>query len=422
MNIIRRSSLPASRKVRPPKFLHRDSGPHKEKGGGRPEGVGDSAGAAPRGATRHIRLRLPEAETYAVGDHLAVYARNRPDLVDAVIARLGLEADALVQPRGEPALFGHLPLGHAVSVRRLLTDFIELREPGTRRSVARLLDHVGCPHTRGRIEALLADEAAFHAAVTEPHVALVDLLHRYPAVELPLSVLVELCPAIQPRLYSISSSPLATPGEIHLLVGTIDAPAWSGQGRHQGFASSHMRDLAVGDAVLGAIRRPSPPFAPPADLGRKMILIGPGTGFAPFRGFLADRAARRAAGQEVARAMLFFGCRHPDHDWLHRDEMEGWAAGGLIDLHLAFSTVPGHPHRFVQDALWAARDAVWAALEGDAEVFVCGDGRWMAPAVRDTLIRIHGDRTGAGRDASSRWLDGLRAAGRYHQDVFGFGK
>jgi len=386
------------------------------------DGLWDFAIEAPRPATRHLSLALPAGQDYAVGDHLAVYARNRAEVVDGVVARLGLDADALVRPQGDAGRFGHLPLGHAVSVRRLLTDFFELREPATRRAVARLLDHVRCPHTRTQVAALMADEAAFHAQVTEPHVTLIDLLDRFPAVELPLAVLVELCPAIQPRLYSIASSPLSSPDRIDLLVGTIDAPAWSGLGRHQGFASTYMRDLKPGDAVLAAIRRPNPPFAPPADPARKMILVGPGTGLAPFRGFLADRAARRAAGQDVGPAMLFYGCRHPDHDWLYRDEIERWAAGGLVDLHLAFSVLPDHPHRFVQDALWAARDAVWAALEDGAEVFVCGDGRWMAPAVRDTLIRIHGASTGADHDTSSRWLDGLRAAGRYHQDVFGFAK
>lgn len=386
------------------------------------DGLWDFAREAPRGPTRHLRLVLPPGETYAVGDHLAVYARNRPDLVDAVIARLGVDAEALVRPQGDAGRFGHLPLGHPVTVRRLLTDFVELREPATRRAARRLLDHVRCPHTRGQIEALVTDESAFHAAVTETHVALFDLLLRFPAVELPLPVFVELCPPVQPRLYSIASSPLATPDEVHLLVGTIDAPAWSGLGRYQGFASTYIRDLVAGDIVSATIRKPNPPFAPPADPLRKMILIGPGTGLAPYRGFLAERAAQRRAGTAVAPAMLFFGCRHPEHDWLYRAEIERWAADGLVDLHLAFSAVAGHAHRFVQDALWAAREAVWQALGEGAEVFVCGDGRWMAPAVRETLMRMHGDRTGADRDASSRWLDGLRAAGRYHQDVFGFAR
>nr|MBA3898449.1 reductase [Sphingomonadaceae bacterium] len=148
------------------------------------------------------------------------------------------------------------------------------------------------------------------------------------------------------------------------------------------------------------------------------VLIGPGTGFAPLRGFIQERAALNA----TAPCHLFSGARHPDHDWLCRDEMESWAADGVIELHLAFSALDGHPHRFVQDALWGARDAVWDAVTDGGQIFLCGDGRVMAPAVRDTLIRIHADKAGGGHGEGSAWLEGLIEDGVYHQDVFGFGK
>ena len=102
--------------------------------------------------------------------------------------------------------------------------------------------------------------------------------------------------------------------------------------------------------------------------------------------------------------------------------MEGWRDAGLVKLHLAFSAVPEHPWRFVQDALWAEQDAVWRALEAGAEVFVCGDGRFMAPAVRDTLIRIWMRQVGGEHAQGSAWLGTLIEAGRFHQDVFGFDK
>jgi cytochrome P450/NADPH-cytochrome P450 reductase len=149
-----------------------------------------------------------------------------------------------------------------------------------------------------------------------------------------------------------------------------------------------------------------------------LILIGPGTGFAPLRGFVQERAALGKG----APVHLFFGARHPDHDWLCREEMERWAADGVVDLHLAWSALEGHPHRFVQDAIWEARDAVWDAVQRGGQIFLCGDGRFMAPAVRDTLIRIHADKAGGGHDEGSAWLEGLIEDGVYHQDVFGFGK
>jgi cytochrome P450/NADPH-cytochrome P450 reductase len=153
-----------------------------------------------------------------------------------------------------------------------------------------------------------------------------------------------------------------------------------------------------------------------------MILIGPGTGFAPLRGFLAERAAQAAAGEAIGRSLLAFGCRHPDHDWLCRDEMERWQANGVAELLLAFSAVPDHPWRFVQDALWAEQERVWAMIAGGAAIYVCGDGRFMAPAVRDTLIRIWMQQVGGEHAAGSAWLETMIADGRFHQDVFGFGK
>jgi len=145
-----------------------------------------------------------------------------------------------------------------------------------------------------------------------------------------------------------------------------------------------------------------------------VILIGPGTGFAPLRGFLQERAGQPGRGP----AKLFYGCRHPQHDWLYRDEMRQWAADGVVDLRLAFSAVEDHPHRFVQEALAADGDAVWELLEQNAHIYLCGDGSRMAPAVRAELASLYRRRTGATADQADGWLRSLEAAGRYQQDVF----
>jgi cytochrome P450/NADPH-cytochrome P450 reductase len=227
-----------------------------------------------------------------------------------------------------------------------------------------------------------------------------------------------MCSAIRPRFYSISSSPLCLPGAVNLTVGTLAAPAWSGGGQYQGVASTYMQGRQAGETVLGFVRRPNPPFAPPADPSVPMILVGPGTGFAPFRGFLQQRAEEKKAGKPVAKSLLFYGCRHPDHDWFYKDEMQAWAGDGVADVHVAFSTVP-RPHKFVQDALTAERDAVWDILEKGGLFYVCGDGRFMAPAVRTALIKIHMEKQGSSFEKSSEWLESMVLSGRYHQDTFG---
>lgn len=387
-------------------------------------GLWDFAKEAPRPSTRHMTIRLPKDVSYRAGDHLAVYARNRPDAVDRTIERLGLSPDTVVTLDSRSSQMRHLPIGKPVTVRQLLTDFVELQDPAARKDVRSLMAHTRCPVTLKELDKLVGEDEdakkAFTRDITDKRVTVYDLLMRYPAIELPLDALVDMTSAIRPRFYSISSSPLALPDAITLTVGTVAAPAWSGSGFYQGVASSHLQAVKPGEDILGFVRRPNPPFAPPEDPEIPMILVGPGTGFAPLRGFLQERAAQRADGIETAKSLLFYGCRHPDHDWFYRDEMKQWEDGGVAEVHLAFSSSDRSPHRFVQEALWAARDQVWAALEDDGMVYVCGDGRFMAPAVRETLIRIHMGQRGTTLEQSSDWLEGMIESGRYSQDVFGF--
>ncbi|MBW6522478.1 cytochrome P450 [Sphingomonas sp. RHCKR47] len=383
------------------------------------DGLWDFAQEPPRPSTRLIRVRLPEGQHYAAGDHVAIYARNRPELVARALDLLGMNGASQVRVDAQGGRFKHLPVGATVTVEQLLTDFVELSEAASRRALAGLRAATRCPHTIAALDALEAD---YDAQVADKRVSLLDLVERYPAAAVTLERLIDWSPAIQPRFYSIASSPLVSPDVADLIVGTIAAPAWSGLGEHRGFASDYMKALEPGEHVFGYVRRPNPPFAPPADPAQPMILIGPGTGFAPLRGFLQERAAQAEAGDEVATSLLFFGCRHPEHDWFCRDEMEAWAARGLVEPYLAFSAVPSHPWRFVQDALWAEQERVWRALEAGGSVFLCGDGRYMAPAVRDMLVRIWMQQVGGEHAQGSAWLEQMIADGRFHQDVFGFGK
>ncbi|MFA6112734.1 MAG: cytochrome P450 [Sphingomonas sp.] len=383
------------------------------------DGLWDFAKEPPRPSTRFIRIRLPHGQHYHTGDHIAVYAHNRPDLVERAIDRLGLKGSTQLRVDGQGGRFRHLPLGQTVTVRQLLTDFVELSDPLPKRALSVIAGQTRCPNTKRELARL---EEAFDAEVGSKRLTLLDLLDRHPAAELSLDSMVELSAAISPRFYSIASSPRVSPDVAELIVGTMAAPAWSGLGEHRGFASGYMQGVAPGDQVFGYVRRPNPPFAPPADPSVPMILIGPGTGFAPLRGFIQERAAQKAAGEDIATSLLFFGCRHPDHDWFCRDEIEGWARDGVIDPYLAFSAVESHPWKFVQDALWAEQDRVWAALSAGAQIFLCGDGRFMAPAVRDTLIRIQMQQAGDEHAQGSEWLEELIEDGRFHQDVFGFGK
>ncbi|WP_434034200.1 bifunctional cytochrome P450/NADPH--P450 reductase [Cupriavidus sp. a3] len=383
-----------------------------------PDGLWDFAREAPRTSTRDIRLRLPEGVRYHTGDHLAVYPQNQPETVTAICERIDVDPDAIVTLSAAPGAARGLPVGEALSARQLLTHFVELQDVVSRQTLRSLAQATPCPFTRQSLQQLASDDeaAGYAAQVVQRRLGLGDILDRFPAIGLDLAGLLACTVPMRPRFYSIASSPLVSPDVATITVGTVCAPALSGRGLFRGVASTWLQGLAPGAVVAGAIRTPHPPFAPEAP-DVPMILVGPGTGIAPFRGFLEERAAQQAAGEAVRPVQLYYGCRHPAHDWLYRDDVARWQEQGVAEVHAAYSVVDGAPC-FVQDLLWQRQADVWAQLNAGAVFYVCGDGRHMAPAVRQTLIRIAAEQGGMTEAAASDWLAALVAAGRYRQDVF----
>ncbi|WP_369275645.1 bifunctional cytochrome P450/NADPH--P450 reductase [Streptomyces sp. R11] len=376
----------------------------------------------PRPSAKSLTIELPEGVTYDTGNHLAVFAKNEPALVDRALARLGVDRDQVLrldQPAGGRT---HLPVGTPVTAGLLLTEFLELQDIATRSQIRNLAEHTQCPWTRPQLEAYTADteeaEERYRKEILDKRVSVLTLLERLPAVELPLGSFLEMTGPIRPRFYSISSAPQANPRQVRLTVGLLEGPALSGDGQYRGTCSSYIAGLEPGDVVYGYVRVPSPAFAPPADPTTPLILIGPGTGIAPLRGFLEERAGQHENGTRVGLSQVFVGCRHPEHDYFYRGEMQAWERSGIARLHTAFSAVTGHPARFVQNALAGAADEVWQAIEDGAYIYVCGDGRRMAPAVREALGAIYRKRTGTDDEAAQQWLAQLEADERYQQDVF----
>ncbi|WP_030170128.1 bifunctional cytochrome P450/NADPH--P450 reductase [Spirillospora albida] len=371
---------------------------------GDPTGLWDFSLEAPRPGVRSIVAALPDGVTYTAGDHLAVFAKNDPEQVQRALHLLSVPRDQVVRLRARGTT--HLPVDTPITAGLLLTEFTELQEPATRSDLETLTAHTECPHTRGRLAAL-ADTYADE--ILAKHVSVLDLLERFPAVTLPLPVFLETVGPIRPRYYSISSSPLADPHRVRLTVGLVEGRAWSGTGHYRGTCSAYLATLGPGDVFYGHVRTPAPPFRLPADPATPLILIGPGTGIAPLRGFLEERAHSGATGP----AELFTGCRHPGHDRLYGAELDTWQKDGLVRVHTAFSAVPDHPVRYVQQALAEGADRLWELLNQGAHIYICGDGLNMAPAVRQTLARLYKDRTG-----NDKGLSLLEVEGRYHQDIF----
>ncbi|GAA3087038.1 bifunctional cytochrome P450/NADPH--P450 reductase CypB [Streptomyces roseofulvus] len=364
---------------------------------------------------RFLRLRLPEGVTYRTADHLAVLPSNPDVLVQRVATRFGLDLDRTVRLRARRRSRNALPVDRPLTLRRLLTDFVELQDPATQEQVAVLAEHTNCPpEWRPLAELAEVDAETFRERVTVAGRSVLDLMEQYRACELPFEGFLELLPVLRPRHYSVSSSAAASPGEVDLMVSLLAAPHRAGEGTFQGVASHYVQNLRPGDTVQARLLPCSESFRLPEDTTVPVILVSAGTGVAPFRGAVLERHHTGSTGP----LLCYFGCDHPDVDYLHREEFEAAEAAGAVSMRPTFMHAPENGARFVQDRIARESDEVWAALEAGGRVYVCGDGRRMAPAVREAFMAVHRDRTGASDEEAVAWLTGLVESGRYVEDVW----
>ncbi len=367
---------------------------------------------------RHLEIALPAGMRYTAGDYLAVLARNPEAIVARALARFGLARDSQVVIHKQPGAAASLPGDYPIAAFELLSGYVELAQPATRAQVAQLAEATPCPPERAALERL-AGEEIYDAEVLDRRVSVLELLERTGSCTLGFAAFLAMLPTLRARQYSISSSPLANEVQASLTLAVVDAPALSGRGRFEGVASSYLARLAPGDRLSVAVRPSQSGFHPPADPRTPMVMVCAGTGVAPFRGFLQERAAQQAAGREVGRALLFFGVDDAEVDYLYRAQFEAWEAAGVVEMRPTFSARPEDGLVFVQDRVWRDRADIQALFVQGAQFYVCGDGRRMAPAVRETFLRIYQAATQADDAKAQAWVDRMEHEhGRYVSDVF----
>ena len=335
--------------------------------------------------TYHVELSLAGSGlTYHPGDAIGFMPRNDPALVDAVLTVSGLTDDAALQA----ALGQRLDI--TTLTRGQLADYARLTGDAALRKTA---------EDDARAGEFLRDRQ------------FIDLLEAAPH-RLTAQQLTDLLRPLPPRLYSVASSQQAVGEEAHLLIAKVD---WESHGRaRHGVASS---DVAmrrrVGDA-LPIYVKPNPHFRLPADAAAPVIMIGPGTGVAPFRAFAQEREASGASG----RTWLFFGARRFTHDFLYQLEWQDWLKSGVLSrIDLAFSR-DQREKTYVQHRMWEQRRALYAWLRDGAFVYVCGDVKAMAKDVHAMLLAIIADQSGCDADAAAAELREMQRAGRYRRDVY----
>jgi len=346
---------------------------------------------------RHVVLSLHGSGlSYEPGDALGVWPAQAPHLVEAALRLIGTSASALVAVGTEM-----LTLGEALSTRREMT----LLTPPT---VIRFAALAGDP----RLKSLVQPDRSEALRQFVHGKDVVDLLQAYPGAVRDPQLLVDLLPPLKPRLYSICSSLAAFPQQVHL---TVAAVRYDSGGRpHGGLASTWLADrVAIGSPVPVFVQ-PNSRFRLPADPGTPIVMIGPGTGIAPFRAFLHHRRSHGLTG----RTWLFFGDRHAHCDFLYRPELESFLRGQeLSRLDTAFSR--DQPEKiYVQHRMREAGKELWSWLQDGARIYVCGDASRMARDVDAALREIiehHGRRSAAQAQLE---LHSLAADGRYVRDVY----
>ena len=264
-------------------------------------------------------------------------------------------------------------------------------------------------------------EDDFATQVRDKRLSVLDLLGQYESVALPVEAFIEMLPPLRPRTYSISSAPQGIPSHASITWSIIDTVSWSGHGRFLGVASNHLYDLSPGAVVRVSVRRSNPAVHPPQDPNSyPIIMIASGSGLAPFRGFIQERALQQKAGMTLAPALLFFGCRGRDDD-LHRAEMDDFEKSGVVRVMRAYSKAPNEPDAFgcayIQERVWSERKEFRELWNRGATVFVCG-GTKMSEAIKDVFIKIAYGNAGQDDNKSSRdWFASLDPH-RYVAEVF----
>ena len=361
---------------------------------------------------------------YRVGDHLAVVPRNDPALVAAVARRFGLAPDTTIVLKANAGRRAQLPVDQPVTVGVLLGQYLEIQQVATRKQIALMAAHTRCPMTKPKLTALSVDDGTagdlYRTEVLAKRRSVYDLLEEHPACELPFPAYLEALSLLTPRYYSISSSPSGDPVKCSITVGVVEGPARSGRGTYRGVCSTWVSGRAAGDTIHASVRETKAGFRLPDDTAVPVIMIGPGTGLAPFRAFCQERAARKAKGATLGPALLYFGCRRPDHDFLYADELKQFERDGVADLRVAFSRGDG-PKTYVQDMLREDGDRVWSMTEQGAIIYVCGDGGRMEPDVKRTLVDLYRAKTGADEVKGEAWIAEMGRSNRYVLDVWSGG-
>ncbi|KRX14445.1 NADPH--cytochrome P450 reductase [Trichinella nelsoni] len=366
-------------------------------------------------------------KAYEAGDHLAVYPENDGELVEQFGKLFNVDLDTVF------TLTNVDPL----------TYYVDISTPPKTNVVKELSQYCSDEREKNFLLSMVTMEEKSRRKYSEwvihDHRTLLDILIELPSCRPPLDLLLELLPRLQPRFYSISSSPKVDPSlvSITVIVLKYTTPIGRpGKGVATNYLASkiavenkphpqvflletdifHLQDICLLNQVPIYIRRSQ--FRLPHSPSTPVVMIGPGTGIAPFRGFIQERAMLKQTGREVGPMILYFGCRKRKEDYLYGQELEAWLKDGtLSELHVAFSR--DQPRKvYVQHLMLERKQSIWSLLQNGAFFYVCGDARNMARDVHSALMQIIAGEGDMNADEAAAYFKQLESQKRYQADVW----
>ncbi|XP_051970757.1 methionine synthase reductase-like [Xyrauchen texanus] len=400
-----------------------------------------------------LELEISDQDmAYKPGDSFDVLCPNRENEVEELLVRLGLQMQKnnavllhLLKTTNKKAAKVPLHIPQNTSLEFILTWCLEIRSVPKKAFVRALADCTLKSSEKRRLLELCSKEgsADYNRFVRETNVCVLDLLRAFPSCLPPLSLLFEQLPKLQPRAYSAASSSLQYPGKVHFVFNVVEFPACPEHPARMGLCTGWLADhvstilLPLGTRPasegLGTLAqpkvyvrpRPSSTFRLPTDPSVPIMMVGPGTGVAPFIGFLQQREKEREANQETTfgETWLFFGCRHKDKDFLFREELERFVHNGTLShLIVCFSRdetdAVNRPRYVQQNLVIHAKNVASILLKDKGYLYVCGDAKNMAKDVNDTLLEIIGNELQLDKLESMKTVARLRENYQYLQDIW----